>query len=52
MTRLPQTLGDLRRSPWAESPLKSRSVRDEIRANLLVMLERGDRLVPGHRRLR
>jgi magnesium chelatase subunit I len=47
MTRLPQTLGDLRRSPWAEPPLKSRSVRDEIRANLLRMLEQGEELFPG-----
>jgi magnesium chelatase subunit I len=47
MTRLPLTLGDLRRSPWAEPPLKSRSVRDEIRANLLRMLERGEELFPG-----
>jgi magnesium chelatase subunit I len=47
MTRLPQTLGDLRRSPWAEPPLRGRSVRDEIRTNLLGMLERGDELFPG-----
>jgi magnesium chelatase subunit I len=47
MTRLPQTLSDLRRSPWAEPPLKGRSVRDEIRANLLRMLERGEELFPG-----
>jgi len=47
MTRLPQTLGDLRRSPWAEAPLKSRPVRDEIRANLIQLLERGEELFPG-----
>ncbi len=47
MTRLPQTLGDLRRSPWAEAPLKGRSVRDEIRTNLLGMLEEGRELFPG-----
>jgi magnesium chelatase subunit I len=47
MTTLPQTLGDLRRSPWAEAPLKGRSVREEIRANLLIMLERGQELFPG-----
>ena len=38
MTTLPQTFGDLRRSPWAEAPLRGRSVRDEIRANLLRLL--------------
>ncbi|HEY7683499.1 MAG TPA: magnesium chelatase [Gemmatimonadales bacterium] len=47
MTRLPQTLGDLRRSPWAEPPLRGRSVRDELRANLLTQLERGAPLFPG-----
>jgi magnesium chelatase subunit I len=47
MTRLPQTLGELRRSPWAEAPFRTRSVRDEIRANLLRMLERGEELFPG-----
>ena len=47
MTRLPQTFGDLRRSPWAEPPLRGRSVRDELRANLLGMLERGEALFPG-----
>lgn len=47
MTTLPQTLGDLRRSPWAEAPLRGRSVRDEMRANLLRMLERGEELFPG-----
>jgi len=43
----PQTLGDLRRSEWAESPLRGRSVRDEIRANLLRQLETGAPLLPG-----
>lgn len=47
MTRLPATLGDLRRSPWAEAPLRGRSVRDEIRANLLRLLEQGEDLFPG-----
>jgi magnesium chelatase subunit I len=47
MPRLPQTLGDLKSSPWAEPPLRGRSVRDELRANLLVMLERGETLFPG-----
>jgi magnesium chelatase subunit I len=47
MTRLPETLGDLKRSPWAEPPLLGRSVRDELRANLLTLLERGEPLFPG-----
>jgi magnesium chelatase subunit I len=47
MTTLPQTLGELRRSPWAEAPLLGRSVRDEIRANLLRLLEAGAPLFPG-----
>jgi magnesium chelatase subunit I len=47
MTRLPQTLGDLKRSPWAEPPLRGRTVRDELRSNLLAQLERGAPLFPG-----
>jgi magnesium chelatase subunit I len=47
MTRLPQTLGDLKRSAWAEPPLRGRSVRDEVRGNLLGMLEREEPLFPG-----
>jgi magnesium chelatase subunit I len=47
MTRFPQTLGDLKRSPWADAPLRGRSVRDELRHNLLAMLERGEPLFPG-----
>jgi magnesium chelatase subunit I len=47
MERYPATLGDLRRSPWAESPLADRSVRDEIRANLIRALDRGEDLFPG-----
>ena len=47
MTSLPGTLADLKRSPWAEPPLRGRSVRDEIRGNLVRRLESGDRLFPG-----
>lgn len=43
----PATLGDLKRSPWAEAPLRGRSVRDEIRQNLIRLLERGETLLPG-----
>jgi magnesium chelatase subunit I len=44
---LPRTLGDLKNSPWAEAPLRGRTVRDEIRANLLVRLAAGGQLFPG-----
>ena len=47
MTSFPQTLADLRCSPWADPPLRGRSVRDEIRGNLLVKLEQGVELFPG-----
>jgi magnesium chelatase subunit I len=47
MTRLPQTLADLRQSPWAEAPLRGRSVRDELRGNLLRLLGAGAPLFPG-----
>jgi magnesium chelatase subunit I len=47
MTTHPKTLGDLKRSRWAEPPLRSRSVRDEIRTNLLGRLEKGGPLFPG-----
>ena len=44
---LPRTLSDLRQSHWAEPPLRGRSVRDEIRANLLARLEASGELFPG-----
>ena len=47
MSRLPQTVGDLKHSPWAEPPLRGRSVREELRGNLVGMLERGEPLFPG-----
>ena len=46
MTR-PATIGELARSPWAEAPLRGRSIRDELRANLLRALESGETLFPG-----
>ena len=39
---LPRTLADLRSSGW-----RSRSVKDELRDNLIAALERGDDLFPG-----
>src|SRR6476659_3122944 len=44
---LPRTLGDLKNSPWAEEPLRGRTVRDEIRANLLQRLDQSGPLFPG-----
>ena len=43
----PRTVGELRNSPWAEPPLRGRSVRDEIRSNLLTGLDSGEELFPG-----
>ena len=44
---LPRTLGQLRQSPWADPPLRGRSVRDELRGNLLARLERDEPLLTG-----
>jgi len=43
----PRTFGELRNSRWADPPLRGRSVRDEIRANLLARLEAGAPLFAG-----
>src|SRR6266536_2129143 len=43
----PRTLHDLKNSPWAEPPLRGRTVRDEIRSNLLLLLASGEPLFPG-----
>src|SRR5690349_24624134 len=44
---LPRTFGDLKTSPWGTAPLRGRSVRAEIRANLLARLGSGEPLFPG-----
>jgi magnesium chelatase subunit I len=44
---LPNTLRTLKKSPWGEPPLRSRSVRDEVRTNLLAALAAGEELFPG-----
>ena len=45
---LPQTLGELRTSTrFAEACLKNRSVKDEMRRNLIARLRSGDSLFPG-----
>ena len=43
----PATLGALRGSPWSEARFAHRSVRDEMRENLLAKLEQREPLFPG-----
>jgi magnesium chelatase subunit I len=43
----PTTLFDLRNSPWSEAPLRGRTVREELRQNLVAALEGGRALFPG-----
>ncbi len=47
MTTQPERLGELRRSPWAEPRLAGRSVKDELRENLLRGMDGGENLFPG-----
>jgi len=47
MSGYPKTLGELRRSQWSEERIGDRSVRQEIRENLLQKMEKGDELFPG-----
>ncbi|MGH7532936.1 MAG: magnesium chelatase, partial [Gemmatimonadales bacterium] len=44
---LPQTLGELKATEWASPPLRGRTVRDELRANLLRAIAAGGELFPG-----
>jgi magnesium chelatase subunit I len=46
-TMKPENLGQLRSSPWAEPRLASRTVKDEMRENLLRELQSSDALFPG-----
>ncbi|MGH9785231.1 MAG: magnesium chelatase [Terriglobia bacterium] len=43
----PKTLGELRRSPWSEERYKCRSVKDELRENLMARLGRSEPLFEG-----
>lgn len=47
MTQLPQTLGALRQSPFGAPDRRKRTVKDEIRQNLLSRLAAGGALFPG-----
>jgi len=44
---LPRTLGELRQSPFSESRLKTRLVKDELRENLASKLRQPDPIFPG-----
>jgi len=44
---LPRTLGALRSSSFSESRLANRSVKDELRNNLICKIQRGEALFPG-----
>src|ERR1035441_4023693 len=43
----PRTLGALRESPFSEARIGDRSVKDELRNNLICRLQRGEALFPG-----
>src|ERR1700692_4085763 len=47
MKAKPKTLGELRRSSFSEEKYKSRSVKDEMRENLIRILEGDEGLFPG-----
>jgi len=44
---VPRTLGALRGSPYSEAKLAGRSVKDELRNNLVCKIQRGENLFPG-----
>lgn len=44
---LPRTYGELKATEWASPPLRGRTVRDELRANLLRAIDAGEALFPG-----
>jgi magnesium chelatase subunit I len=46
-SELPRTLGELRKSAFSEDRLGARSVKDELRANLICKLQRDEPLFPG-----
>src|SRR5271167_4849255 len=47
MNSMPKSLGELRRSQWSVERVAQRSVRQELRENLLHKLEKGDELFSG-----
>jgi magnesium chelatase subunit I len=47
MKTLPSTFGELKNSDWAAPERRSRTVKDEVRDNLLSRLRQGGELFPG-----
>jgi magnesium chelatase subunit I len=47
MSPQPKNLGELRRSQWSEERLSGRTVRQELRENLLHKMEKDETLFPG-----
>jgi magnesium chelatase subunit I len=47
MSPQPKNLGELRRSQWSEERVANRSVRQELRENLLQKMEKDEDLFPG-----
>ncbi len=47
MSPQPKNLGELRRSPWSEEKIATRTVRQELRENLLQKLEKAEPIFPG-----
>src|SRR5271154_4180702 len=47
MSNRPKTLGELRRGAWSEEKIAKRSVKQELRENLLERLEKDEPLFPG-----
>ena len=47
--RRPRTLGELRRTGWAAPAMRKRTVKEEMRANVIRQLEAGNPAVSGNR---
>jgi magnesium chelatase subunit I len=47
MSPQPKNLGELRRSPWSEEKMATRTVRQELRENLLQKLEKAEPIFTG-----
>ncbi|HEY4708556.1 MAG TPA: hypothetical protein VIH46_00145 [Candidatus Acidoferrales bacterium] len=47
MSPQPKNLGELRRSPWSEEKIGLRTVRQELRENLLQRLDKGEPIFSG-----
>src|SRR5713226_1696405 len=45
--QMPKTVGELRASQFYDALARSRSVKDELRENLIAKLERGDKIFAG-----